>query len=99
MTVPTRHVGNVFRRTAGFQIPALIRKAHNGVRVSDVDPLRVWPWRIKVDAERPVQTAGESLSLLGLALGRDSPEDPDIPRVAFRDEKVTIGRSADQAWI
>ena len=45
------------------------------------------------------ETGGENLRLLGLALGGDSAEDANVARFAFGDEKIAIGRGADQAWI
>src|SRR6266850_1558805 len=92
MAIATRHIRDVFCGSARFQISVLIRKAHYRVRVSNIDPLGIRPRRIKVDAERAVQTGGENLRLLWLALGRDSPKDPHVPRVALRDKKIAVGR-------
>src|SRR5882757_6663689 len=74
-------------------------KPPHRVGIPAIDPLRIGPRRIKVDSERPVQTRDESLRLLGLALGGDSTEHAYIPGVALGDEKVAIGRCANQPWI
>src|SRR6266404_1563754 len=97
-------IGNMFRRTARFQIPILIRKAHNRICVPNVDPLRVRSWRIKIDSERAVQTARKYLRLLRFALGCNSTEYPDLPWAAGRLDwwsqlrPQRAARAANPAW-
>ena len=89
----------MFRWAARFQIPIPIREAHHRVRVANIDPLRIRPRRIEVDAKRLIKAGGKNLRLLGLAVGGDSAKDANVARLAFGDEKIAIGRGADQAGI
>src|SRR6202008_4662556 len=73
------------------------REAHHGIGVAHVDPLRIWAWRIEVDAEGPVQAAGESRGEFGLAVSAHATKDFNVARLAFGDEEVAVGRGANQA--
>ena len=48
-----------FSRSAGFQIAILVRKAHDGIRVPNVDVLRIGPGRIKRDSVGQAQAGRE----------------------------------------
>ena len=82
--------------TARFQITVLIGEAHHRIGVADIDPLRIGARRIEVDPERPLQARGERGRLFRLAVGGDAAEHADFAQLAFRDEKITIRRSADK---
>src|SRR2546425_12056602 len=77
----------------------LVWESHNRVGIPDINPLRIGPRRIEVDAERAVQALGENFRLFRLALRVYSTEDPNVARVAFGDEEIAVGRSSNQPRI
>src|SRR6266478_2294643 len=99
MSAAPGDIGNMFRRTARFQIPILIRKAHNRICVPNVDPLRVRSWRIKIDSEGTIQTGGIDPRLLRLTLGCNSAKYLDFSSAALRHEKIAIGGRSNQTWL
>ena len=52
MAAAAGQVRNVLCRPARLQIAVLVGETDDGIRVSDIDPLRIRARRIKVDAER-----------------------------------------------
>ena len=77
---------------ARFQITILIRKAHDGVGVANINPLRIWTGRIERDAVGLLQSGGEGFGLLRLAVRRDSAEDQNFTGIAFGEKIISIGR-------
>src|SRR5580692_5030417 len=87
----------MLRGTASFQIAVAIGKAHNRIRIANIDPLGIRSGRIKTDTEWTVKSRSESLRLRGLAVGTNSAEDQNVVGVAFGDEEIAVGRGANQS--
>src|ERR1700676_1691431 len=94
-----REVHNVLRRAPRLQVSLLIRKPDNGVGVPHVHPLRVASRRIEGNAVGAAESAGENASLPRFTTSGDSAEHFDFSAAAFCQEKVTVGRRADQPRI
>src|SRR6185312_2499429 len=84
------------RRTAGLQIAIVIGIAHNGVRIAEIDPLRIIAKRIKRNPVIHLQTCCEDGLLFGLAVLQPA-KDLHLPGIALRDEQVSIRSFYDLA--
>src|SRR5581483_533617 len=87
----TGKIVQVLRRATAREIAVVIRKAHNGIHVRHVDPLRIWSGWIECNAKRSVQAGNENIYLFGLAIRGDSAEDLDIAAIGFSKEDIAIG--------
>src|SRR6202049_1897735 len=99
MSTRGRQIGDMLRRAARLQIAEAVGKAYNFVGVADIYPLRILPRGVKRDSVRALQSAGEDLHLLGLAVGSQSPKNANASGSAFREEDVAIGSGPQQARI
>src|SRR6267143_2316594 len=87
----------MLRRAAGLQIAVAVRKAYNFVGVADINPLGILSRGIQRDSVRALQSAGEDLHLLRLAVGSQATKNANASGSAFREEDVAIGSSPQQA--
>ena len=98
-TAAARQVGDGLHGTAGRQVSILVGEAHDGVRVSNVDPLRMRAVGIKRDAEGLVQALGEDRRFFWISLRVDAAENLDFACGALGEEEVAVGREANEARI
>ncbi len=91
-------LGNNLLRCAGRdEVAGLVRKAYDGVSVSDINPLWVRSAGIKSDAEREVEApGGEGRDLLRLAIGSDAAQDHDLVAMRVGQEDIAVGCRAHQ---
>ena len=82
-----------------FQVAIVIRKAQHGVRVANVDVLRVRPRRIERDAVGLLQASGEDRDLLRLTVGGDAAKNLDVAIMTLSDEEVAVRRGENHAWL
>src|SRR5262249_14077076 len=75
---------------AGFQVSDLVRKAHDGISIGDIDELRIGPQRIKCDSEGLLQSGRKDLRLFGGAIFVDASEDFNLARSAFSNRQISI---------
>src|SRR5260370_3818890 len=78
------------------QIAVTVRKAYNFVGVAHINPLRIFSRGVKRDSVRPLQSAGENLHLLRLAVGSQATKNANASGSAFREEDVAMGSSPQQ---
>src|ERR1700732_2980481 len=97
MSTRGRQIGDMLRRAARLQIAETVRKAYNFVGVADIHPLRIFSRGVKRDSVRALQSAGEDLHLLRLAVGSQATKNANASGSAFREEDVAIGSSPQQA--
>src|SRR5580704_4976611 len=88
-----------FRTAASFQISILVWKAHNRIRITDVDELRIGPGRIKSNAKRARETRREGTHGLGFSIGGYPAKYKDAPWAAFSQKQVAIWRGTKQSRI
>src|ERR1700680_5316519 len=84
---------------AGRQIAAVIWKTPHRINAPHIHPLRTGSERIERDAERNIESAGEDLHLLGLALRSHPTEHLDIAGAGLSEKDVAIGSNPHQARI
>ncbi len=87
------------RRAGRLHITIVIRKADDGVCVTNVQISRIRPGWIKRQPERKRQAAGELFGLLGLSIGGYAAKNQHLPRIRLHDEQIAIRRSLNQAGI
>ncbi len=78
-------------------VAVLVRQPHHRVGVGDVDPPRIVARRIERDAERLVEALREHARPRRLAAGEQATDDAQLAGVALDDERVAVGRDANQA--
>ncbi len=88
-----------FRGATGPEIAGVIGEPHHRVVVRDVDPLRVFTRGVKCDAEGPVESVGENVSLGRAVCAIGSPEHAEAVRAGLGDEDIAVGRHPQQARI
>src|SRR3954447_15099166 len=81
----------MLRLGSRLQIAIVIWKTHHLGRTADIDPLRVWPGRIKCDSVRLAQAAGEDRGLFSFAICRDAAENTNPSRLGLRKKDIAIG--------
>ncbi len=84
---------------ARLQIAVTVGKAYNCVGVAHINPLRIFSRGVKGDSVRPLQSAGEDLHLLRLAVGSQAAKNANASGSAFREEDVAIGSGPQQTRI
>src|ERR1700730_12182819 len=99
MTSAVRQINDVFFRCASLQVAILIGKADDRIRVSDINPLGIWPGRVERNTVGATQAGGKNLRLLRLTVGGNSAKDLNFSAVTFCDEIISVRRSGNQAWI
>src|SRR5215470_2993031 len=87
------------RGAAGFQVSALVRKAHDGISIGDIDELRIGPQWIKCDSEGLLQPGRKDFRLFGGAIFVNASEEFNLARSAFSNEQISIWRGADEPGI
>src|SRR5207248_6662163 len=83
----------------GFEVPIVIRKSLNRIRVADVNELRIITYRIKRNAKRLMQPGRESCGLLRLSVLRDPAIYNDLTLVAFGQEHISVRCGPQLAWL
>ena len=98
-TSADRELGQLFSWTAGFEIAALIGKAHDAVCVADIDVFWIRPAGIEGDSEWLMEPFGEDGCLLRFSIGSDPAEDENLSGLALGNEEVAVWSGADKAGI
>ena len=80
-----------------LEVAIAIRKAHHRVGVANVNPLRIWSWRVEGDAERHLKTGSKGFRLGCRTVFIHAAQDFDLAGITLRHEEVSIGSSADKA--
>src|ERR1700691_1351614 len=86
-----------FRTTTCLQISILVRKAHNRIRIANVNIFRIGPWRIKSNAKWSSKSGRKSFGCLGFSVGSNAAEQQYAPGPAFCHKQIAIGRGANQS--
>jgi hypothetical protein len=84
---------------AGLQVASLVRESNDRIGVTDVDVRGLCAWRIKRDAERPIQPAREHFDFLRLAGGVEPSQHSDPVLSGFGDEEIAVWRRANNPRI
>ena len=83
------------RRIRRFHVAVLIWKANQRARVAGVEPLRIRPRRIEVDAEHAALPGCKRRDLLRLAVSAAAPEHGNFAGAALGDKEIAIRSHAN----
>src|SRR6185312_11392207 len=94
-----RQVGNLLSGSPYLYIAIVIWKAHHGIRVSHIDPLRSRTWWIERNAKWLVQPTRKNLAECCLTAFIDASKNLDLALVALCQKNVAVRRGPQQPWI
>src|SRR5436305_1650780 len=87
-----KNFGNdCLRLASGRKVAIVIWEAQYSIGVADVNPLRIFTWRVEGNAERTVQSCRKSRLLLRFSIFRDSTKNCNFAFGTLGQEDIAIG--------